>query len=256
MFSIIDNEIKVNFEILGGTSTPVISPVVGAVTGTTPPDSSAAKKALTETILSQVLAIFRTKYPDVFDKFGEIGNAWTSFEDPDFAIDEDMYKRAIGNMPTDAPITGGNFDDALFKDIKLNLIGGLDDESAQLFAALIRWIFTSTNPKVQELKKAMLKYKSDAKEALSDYEQFDLTGESVKFSNITQRVNNKLQVKDGDDYKSLEDYWNGMTQSKFAAEDAFYGAAIGCFYTYSPIFKDDGKVNNQLCLDYIKNKEQ
>ena len=56
------------------------------------------------------MAIFRTKYPDVFDKFGEIGNAWTSFEDPDFAIDEDMYKRAIGNMPTDAPITGGNFD--------------------------------------------------------------------------------------------------------------------------------------------------
>ena len=256
MFSIIDNEIKVNFEILGGTSTPVISPVVGAVTGTTPPDSSAAKKALTETILSQVLAIFRTKYPDVFDKFGEIGNAWTSFEDPDFAIDEDMYKRAIGNMPTDAPITGGNFDDALFKDIKLNLIGGLNMTESRLFSALIRWIFTSTNPKVQELKKAMLKYKSDAKEALSDYEQFDLTGESVKFSNITQRVNNKLQVKDGDDYKSLEDYWNGMTQSKFAAEDAFYGAAIGCFYTYSPIFKDDGKVNNQLCLDYIKNKDK
>ena len=28
-------------------------------------------------------------------------------------------------------------------------------------------------------------------------------------------MNNKLQIKNGDDYKTLEDYWKGMTQANW-----------------------------------------
>ena len=52
----------------------------------------------------------------------------------------------------------------------------------------------------------------------------------------------------------LDDYWTGSKEN-YAAEKNAYADAINCFHTYKPLFNKDGTVNNQICLDYIKDKD-
>ena len=256
MFSIIDNEIKVNFEILGGTSTGT-----GGAGAVIPASVTSMAITMAKNMAMRdfpaVLNIFRNKFPDAYAKLDDLeDDDWKDYyktsTDKSKYLDLSVYTYSKNNIPTGPPQFGGNLNDALSKDIQLVLIGGSSPFVNAFYASFIEWIFKSTRDKVKEVKKQM--HKSSSKEALADYTDLSLTGENVGFEEITRRINNKLEVKDSNgEYKSLDDYWSGKRE-QYLANKSNYGVGINCFHTYEPIFDKDGSVKNQTCLDYIKDK--
>jgi len=212
MFSIIDNEIKVNFEILGGAISGASSQAqVPSPTGAEPTSAQLAE-ALVEAglTLEQFKALMEVpEVKDVMDKE---------------SVTEEVFIAAAA-----AAMKGGSLDDALFKDIQLPLIGGAPSREA-----FVKAIYLAA---IKAGKGSLVNAKSDA--WLSDYTDLSLSGSNPAMNEITRRLNGVLQVKVGDDWKSLVEYWKtaGVYESAGAKGSI---ASLKCFGVGESMWKDDG----------------
>jgi len=243
MFSIIDNEIKVNFEILGGTTTQAAAvqgpPGVG---GQTPVQSSATGTGTGTGPSAEQLANGLVEYGLTLDNFKALMNVTEVKAVLDREnVTVDIFKAAA--------MKGGSLDDALFKDIQLPLIGGVsvDDFVKEVYVAAIRAGKAS-------LVSGMMNAKSDA--WLSKYNQVgDLSGSNAEMNEITRRVNGVLQVKNPTTgkYDSLDDYWKTSGQSNGAKQSL---ASLKCFMEGESMWNDDGSAaGNSECVNALKSKD-
>ena len=233
MFSIIDNEIKVNFEILGGTGAgapPAAMGLPSAVkasgTGVKPTPEVLAKGLVDAGLtLDNFQALMKVK--EVNDIFNDEG------------VNEEIFKNAVA-------MQGGSLDDALFKDIQLPLIGG-----APTVEAFIRAIYLAA---VAAGKASLVRHLIGAKSSdawLSDYNQVgDLSGSNAEMNEITRRVNGVLQVKNPTTgkYDSLDDYWKTSGQSNGAKQSL---ASLKCFMEGESMWEDDGSAADNKCVDAL-----
>ena len=247
MFSIIDNEINVNFEILGGMPIPTLRTGTGTGTGTgTPPGpdysaviDEARSYGVTVDLLTAAITELTSGYSTQATTLTDI-------------------KNAMENQ------SGGNLNDALSKDIQFELIGGVYAPSSVLwdiFAALPGSVRFNAPPggftNVAAIWKLMLNARIGANTVEGDQWKPEDTVPAI--NDITKRVNGKLEVKVGNNYVSLNDYFSsatngGLTQAQLdgrANATNWTGKQAECFAAGASMWKEDGSVVRQECVDAI-----
>ena len=234
MFSIIDNEIKVNFEILGGAiaaaaaqaQSPAQSPVQSSATGP-------SGVQLANGLVAAGLTLAQFKELMEIDK---VKNIMVTN-----GVTDDIFKAAAAGMQ------GGSLDDALFKDIQLPLIGGVYPTVPDFVKAI--YVTAIAAGKASLVRHLIGAKSSDA--WLSDYNQVgDLSGSNAEMNEITRRVNGVLQVKNPTTgkYDSLDDYWKTSGQSNGAKQSL---ASLKCFMEGESMWEDDGSAADNKCVDAL-----
>ena len=258
MFSIIDNEINVNFEILGGSnpfagvsgpqSPPAVSPPAQQSPAVSPPaqQSPAQQSPVQSGPGVNCDVVYRMlKTAGITDD-----NFKLMLADRGVALalgpctDLDKFKNVSQS--------GGSLDDALIKDIQLNLIGGTGPEDA-IFQAVLLSCANSGDPSIRALIKGMISGSSTA--WLSGYSPLSLSGNNDTFPNITSRnVSGKLQVKHpvSGDFVSIDAY--GET-GLVAGQNYANAVQVKCFEAGEPMWKEDGSVKNPECVVAFKTKD-
>ena len=252
MFSIIDNEIKVNFEILGGMDDPGNQKKkdgTGTSTAPAPVDNSAA-------LLAEA-ASYGITLEQLRGAIGELktvgGHAAA------VATLEDLAKAMTHHI-------GGSLDDALSKDIQIELIGGVYAPSSVLwnifaaFPAKLRFNAARDTPFVAAMWKLMLAARIGANTDEGD--QWKPEDTVPEINEITKRVNGKLEVKVGDNYVSLAEYFDmakngGLTQAQVDGRntaDNWADKQAECFAAGASMWNEDGTVLRQDCLTAINQK--
>ena len=257
MFSIIDNEINVNFEILGGKE---------KVTGTAKPSSTQADPQQTNT--------------------GSPAPASLVAEAESYGVTVAQIQGAIGELTTagghDAAVAtlqalaaamahhkGGSLDDALSKDIQIELIGGVYAPSSELWdifaglPAVMRFNVAGNTPFCAAIWQLMLNVRIGANTIEGD--QWRPEQSVPQISDITRRSSNgKLEVKVGDKYVSLNEYFSsanngGLTQAQVDGRadifaDNWIAQEAECFAAGASMWNEDGTVARADCLNAINQK--
>lgn len=253
MFSIIDNKINVNFQILGGSAVTVTP----TSTGVTPPTRGTSGARSSFVSSSATGKPTDEQYQYLFDTVSSyvvshIKNLWTDNKQwDDFRTEKPLFNQ-ITKQEFDEKFeeyqknqTGGRIlDDALSKDIQLDQKGGT---KSYFKDALIQYILDSEDDTVSETRKRIFEYDNTIKDqALSNYKPLDFIGESVSFENVTRRNNNMLEVKiDDGDYININDYFQKLQNVKGRLEQKT--VMNDCF-----VNKENAMYDDDACKKSIK----
>ena len=262
MFSIIDNEINVNFEILGGLDN-LGAPNAGLGTPTVIPELVSELQSLGLSV--NQLNAFHSKVEQISKlNTGDSGNKVDEVSIVNKDIDT---SKAIVNKLKEAveyiekqQQNGGSLNDALSKDIQIKLIGGANVGDALWdFCAGLSANVRFNIPAIRVVWDALLALRIGSN-AVDDEWRPEQSTFIPEINEFTRRTRGKLEVKVGNNYVSLMDYFdsakNGnLTQKQLdgRAGANWVGITAECFASGASIWKEDGVVQRKDCLAAINN---
>lgn len=284
MFSIIDNEIKVNFELLGGSAQGLVD---GELAGSKDGAAlySAAKGAGNVAAVEAILANPGNTYGDPADK-AAVGGMKAAFDAAkaadvrapavgaasaeDVKVLEglvaaavvklgDVQVKAAATQVTGAsdletalktalaaakPLAGGAMDNALSKDIHYALIGGGMDELKTLLGRLLG----NADPVIQHIANGLFQHITAGDDSGVWMPNTNGDAPCVTFEEATKRANGKLQIKDASG-KWVNWTPDVSTLERQGTAVAFNAEQLNCFLHGNSAWNADGSESE--CVKWL-----